>query len=105
MRPQRRCTSGITSGRVTLKNPSSVVRVTSSQSSAFMVGKWAIARDAGVVDDDVDGPVRPRREGRQRGFRGARVVGTSKGSSSARPPFAFDAGLHRLARRPSRRGS
>ena len=41
MRPQRRRTIGMTSGRVTLKKPSSDVRVTRSQSSSAMVGKGA----------------------------------------------------------------
>src|SRR5450432_5455 len=39
--PRRRRTSGMTSGRVTLKKPSSVVRVTSCQSASVIAGKGA----------------------------------------------------------------
>ena len=101
MRPQRLRTIGITSGRVTLKNPSSDVRVTRSQSSSARVGKGeSLTTPALLTTTSIVSP------SPLQGASAAAVAvasATSKRSSVASPPAAAIASRTSAAPRSSLR--
>ena len=101
MRPQRRRTIGMTSGRVTLKKPSSDVRVTRSQSSSARVGKGASFTTPALLTT-----MSMARSPSHQNASAAVVSGallTSNGSSVASPPAATMSPLTAVAPRSSLR--